>query len=85
MDFWYPSGGPLDKIKRCGLIGGDASLGVGFEVISLCLLFVDQDVNSQLVPSAMPDCLLSCSLLVIDSNHLELLNSQLNGFIYKFP
>lgn len=49
LDFWYPSGGPLDKIKRCGLIGGDVSLEVGFGVISLCFLFVDQDVNSKLV------------------------------------
>ena len=40
----------IRRIRRCGLVGGNVSLGVGFEVSktcvrpSLCLLLTDQDV-----------------------------------------
>jgi hypothetical protein len=56
----------LGRIRGCGLVGGDVSLGASFEVskdlfhpqcVFLCLVVVDQEVNSQVVLHfAIMDC-----------------------------
>jgi hypothetical protein len=64
-------------IRRCALVEGGLSLGVGFEVsktharTSLCFLLMDQNVNSQLLlqlRSCLPAAMLPTRMMVLNSS-----------------